>query len=229
MENEITKKALIVSAHPDDETIGCAGTMLQLGSNGWKLYWLIFTDVYAGSIWSEQYIASRKKEIPMISEFFGFKETHHLGYPTTTLDEIPMGKMVSESAQIISSIRPDWVFFPNRSDVHTDHRITADVIFSACKSFRTPYINRLLMYECLSETEFGFPTQDKAFVPNFFVDVSRYLGQKKEAMKIYRSEVMEPPFPRSKENLEALARYRGSRIGVDYAEAFMSIYEKYNI
>jgi LmbE family N-acetylglucosaminyl deacetylase len=94
----------------------------------------------------------------------------------------------------------------------------------ACtKSFRYPFIKRVLMYECISETEFAPALPEKIFIPNFFVDISKYLEKKLEIMRIYESELGEHPFPRSERNIEALAVFRGASVGVEYAEAFQLI------
>ena len=76
------------------------------------------------------------------------------------------------------------------------------------------------MYECISETEFAPSLSDKAFIPNYFVDISKYFTKKSDVMKVYKSEIYNHPFPRSLRNIEALATFRGATIGVEYAEAF---------
>lgn len=76
------------------------------------------------------------------------------------------------------------------------------------------------MYECISETEFAPALAEKAFLPNYFVDITDYISQKLEIMKIFESEISEHPFPRSLENIKALAHFRGASVGVKYAESF---------
>jgi LmbE family N-acetylglucosaminyl deacetylase len=94
----------------------------------------------------------------------------------------------------------------------------------ACtKSFRYPFIKKVLLYECISETEFAPALPEKVFIPNYFVDVSKHFMKKLEIMKIYESELGEHPFPRSLRNIEALAVFRGASVGVEYAEAFQLI------
>ena len=114
----------------------------------------------------------------------------------------------------------------NRSDVHSDHRIAFQAIYSCTKSFRKPFIERILMYETLSETEFVPALSENVFIPNVFVDISNYMDKKLEIMQIYKSEIMEGNLPRSLNAIKMLAAFRGSRIGTDYAEAFMLLFEK---
>ena len=111
----------------------------------------------------------------------------------------------------------------NRSDAHSDHRITFHSIMACTKSFRYPYIKKVLMYECLSETEFSPTLPENVFQPNFFIDISQFFEKKIEIMSVFQSELAEHPFPRSIKNIEALATYRGAYAGVKYAEAFQLI------
>jgi LmbE family N-acetylglucosaminyl deacetylase len=91
----------------------------------------------------------------------------------------------------------------------------------ACtKSFRYPFVKQVLMYECISETEFAPALSENAFLPNYFVDITEFMDKKNQIMGIYSSEVGEHPFPRSIENIKALAHFRGATAGVKYAEAF---------
>jgi LmbE family N-acetylglucosaminyl deacetylase len=82
------------------------------------------------------------------------------------------------------------------------------------------------MYEALSETEFAPALVETAFIPNVFIDVSKYQERKLEVMKVYDSEIMPDNFPRSINAMESLAGFRGSRICVKYAECFMLIFEQ---
>jgi LmbE family N-acetylglucosaminyl deacetylase len=81
------------------------------------------------------------------------------------------------------------------------------------------------MMETLSETEFAVSTKDDSFIPNVFVDISKYINKKLEIMQIYESELQEHPFPRSIKNIKALATFRGATSGCYYAESFMLLKE----
>ena len=86
------------------------------------------------------------------------------------------------------------------------------------------------MYETLSETENNY-MQVNGFKPNVFVDISQYLDEKIEAMKIYESEMGDFPFPRSEKNLKALATLRGNQGGFAAAKPlnlFSNENEKFN-
>jgi len=131
--------------------------------------------------------------------------------------------MVPKISKIFTEVKPEIIYCLNRSDAHSDHRITFDAVMACTKSFRYPFIKKVLLYECISETEFAPALPEKAFIANYFVDISEHFIGKLEVMRLYRSELGEHPFPRSERNIEALATFRGASVGVEYAEAFQLI------
>lgn len=218
-------KVLVISVHPDDETLGCGGTILKHHTLGDDVYWLILTDVYEDIGFKEDFIAERKIQIEKVNKLYEFKKVHNIGFPTTRLHAIDFNELISKISHVINDVRPDIVYTVNRSDIHTDHQIAAKAIMSCTKSFRYPFIKRVLMYECLSETEMAPQLPENVFIPNVYSDISDFIQQKVEIMKIFESELQQPPLPRSLDNIKALARFRGSTVGVLYAEAFMLIRE----
>ena len=197
--------------------------MLKHKKNGDKIYWLIVTNVLESCGFSKERVCSRQKEIEKISEALGVEKVFLLNYPTMSLSTSTLIEMVPKISKVFTEIEPEIVYCLNRSDAHSDHRITFDAVMACTKSFRYPFIKQVLMYECISETEFAPQLPEKVFIPNYFVDISSFLEEKLELMKIYESEVGEHPFPRSLRNIEALATYRGASVGVEYAEAFQLI------
>ena len=218
-------KILIISPHPDDETLGCGGTFLKHKDMGDKIYWLIITNVDVENGWDKDIVDKRQKEIETVSEMYGFEKTFKLDYPTAKLDTIPIQEIIESISKVIFEIKPEIIYLPNRSDVHTDHQIAFKAAYSCTKNFRYPFIKKILMYETLSETEFAPALPENTFIPNIFVDTTKYFEKKLEIFKIYKSELMAGPFPRSLEVIKAFDKYRGSRIGKKYAEAFVLLKE----
>lgn len=216
-------KVLVISAHPDDETLGCGGTLLKHKANGDELSWIIITAIFENQGFSKQRIDSRQQEIEKVKNIIGFSSVHNLDYPTMSLNADSINTMIPKLSAIFNEIKPEIIYVMNRADAHSDHRVTFDAVMACTKSFRYPFIKKVLMYECISETEFAPALPEKVFQPNYFVDVSDYFSKKLEIMKIYESELGEHPFPRSIRNIEALATFRGASVGVEYAEAFQLI------
>lgn len=218
-------KILVISPHPDDETLGCGGTILKHKDIGDKIYWLIIANISVKNGWDRDIVEERQKEIETVAEMYGFEKTFKLDYPTAKLDIIPIQEIIKSVSKVILEIEPEIIYLPNRSDVHTDHQITFKAVYSCTKNFRYPFIKRILMYETLSETEFAPALSENAFIPNVFVNITNYFEKKLEIFKIYKSEIMKYPLPRSLDSIKALARYRGSQVGVEYAEGFMLMRE----
>jgi N-acetylglucosamine malate deacetylase 1 len=219
------RKVLVVSIHPDDETLGCGGTLLKHRSSSDRLYWLILTNIDEQHGWAAKHVARRQKEIRKVTRLYGFEKTFKLDFPTTKLDTIPMRDLLAPISKVMNEAEPEIIYLPNRNDIHTDHQIGFKAVINCTKNFRFPFIERILMYECLSETEFAPALQEIMFIPNVFIDITDFFSRKLEIMKIFESEVMKEPLPRSLETIEALAKYRGSSIGKKYAEAFMLLKE----
>jgi LmbE family N-acetylglucosaminyl deacetylase len=214
------KNVIVISAHPDDETLGVGGTILRHVANGDNVYWLIVTNIFEHQGFSKEKVESRQVEIRQVEKLFGINKTFILNYPTMTLSSSSLISMVPEISSIFLEVKPEIIYTLNRSDAHSDHRVVFDAVMACSKSFRYPFIKQILMYECISETEFAPALSEKAFLPNYFVDITNFLDTKNEIMKVFDSEIGEHPFPRSFENIKALAHFRGASVGVKYAEAF---------
>ena len=219
------KKILCIAPHPDDETLGCGGTLLRHVAEGDQVHWLIMTTIIEEAGFDRQRVHSRADEIKRVAEAYGFVSTHQTSFATTRLDTYAKSDLVVEISEYIRQVQPDTVYLPYRNDVHSDHTVVFDAAASCTKSFRYPYIKRVRVYETLSETEFSIRPDDTGFKPNLWVDISEYLDRKIEIMGLYEGEMGEFPFPRSVLNLRALAALRGATAGVSAAEAFISLKE----
>jgi LmbE family N-acetylglucosaminyl deacetylase len=218
-------RVLVVSVHPDDETLGCGGTILKHRDRNDEVFWLILTEASDQSGYSREFAVNAKKQVRLVSEAYQFKETYSLGFPTTRLHALDFSMVINNISQILHDVKPEIIYTVNRSDIHTDHQIAAKAIMSCTKSFRNPFIKRILMYECISETEIAPPLHENAFLAHVYSDITEFLEKKIEIMRIYESELQPMPMPRSLENVAALARFRGATVSVQYAEAFMLLRE----
>lgn len=214
---------VIISAHPDDETLGAGGTMLKHKEHGDKLYWIITTKMKIKDGFSKKRINLRNEEIQKVSDHYGIEKTFQLDYSTMSLNSKSVNQIIPEISNIFRKINPNVIYCVNRTDAHSDHKYTFESIMACTKSFRFPSIKQVLLYECISETEFAPAIPERIFQPNYFVDISKYFDKKIDIMKTYKSELNKHPFPRSLKNIEALSIFRGATAGVYYAEAFQLI------
>lgn len=221
-------KVLVIAVHPDDETLGCGGTILKHLANGDEVYWLVVTGPIKGDhpAFTDEFIAKRDAMVDSVSKAYGFNETIKMNLPTQKLHALDLKDIIVKMSDVIKRIQPDTIYMMYNHDVHSDHRVAFDAAYSCTKSFRYPFVKRIIMIEALSETEFALATQSTVFVPNVYVDITPYIDRKLEIMSMYEGELMEEPWPRSLSTIKALARVRGSRAGVMYAEAFQLLYEK---
>ena len=221
-------KVLVLAVHPDDETLGCGGTLLKHKAQGDDIYWLVLTGPRKGDhpVFSDEFIAKRDALVDRVADAYRFKDTIKLNLPTQMLHSLDLKDIIIKISDVFKQIKPDIVYMMYNNDVHSDHRVAFDAAYSCTKSFRYPFIKRILMIEALSETEFALATQATTFVPNVYVDITPFIDKKLEIMSMFEGELMEEPWPRSLSTIKALARVRGSRAGVMYAEAFQLLYEK---
>lgn len=218
-------KILIVAPHADDESLGCGGTILRHVSEGYDVCWLIVTGMSKASGFTTNQIKARKEEIIQVHARYGLSERYELNLPPAALETIPKNEIISSISTIINTVKPEVVYTAYRNDAHSDHEVVFDAVMSSTKSFRYPFIKRVLAYETISETDFGMKPEDSGFRPNVFNNISDFLEEKLNILNIFESEMDDFPFPRSRKALTALSQLRGAQANCEAAEAFMLIKE----
>lgn len=216
-------KIMVISPHPDDETLGAGGTLLRYKSEGHQIYWLNITNVEENGRWSKSFVEKRQRQIIAICEFYCFDKFIDLKYEPTGLDSVNRNELIEKIGKYFDEFQPEWIILPDGNDAHSDHKVVYECCMACSKVFRHQYIKRVTTMEILSETDFGKP--DNPFVPNMFVDISDYIDKKLEALAIYDTEIRERPFPRNMDAVKALGTLRGGMAGCMYAEAFKIIKE----
>lgn len=214
-------KLMVVSPHPDDETLGAGGMLLKYKDFGNDIFWLNITNMQVKYGYAEDIVKKRNEQIKKINEKYRFNDFYDLSLRPSCLEKYDSSEIINKISDIFKGVQPDMVILPNRTDAHSDHKTTFDWCYACTKIFRYPFVKNILTMEILSETDFGL--LDNYFIPNYFVDISNYFLIKEEILNIYESEVSQHPFPRSSEGIEALAKLRGIAAGVKYAEAFKVI------
>lgn len=209
------KKILVIAPHPDDEVLGCGGTIKKNTKMGDEVYLCVVTSAYEPE-WSNFFLKNRKKEIAQSNAILGIKKTYLLNMPTVRLDSISQKQLNDEISKIILEVSPEIVYIPFGGDLNKDHRLVNEASLVAVRPIQNNSIKTVLMYEVLSETEWGI----KTFAPNYYEDISSTFKVKIKSMTSYKSELRKFPHPRSLEGITMLAKKRGSEIGVNYAESF---------
>lgn len=217
-------RVLVIAPHPDDETLGCGGTLLKHRAVGDSVSWLIVTRGHEPQ-WSAEALGNKEDEIEKVAAAYEFEQIFRFDYPTTRLDTLSQAEIIASVGRVIAEAQPHSVYLNHAGDVHSDHRIVFDSVTSAIKPFYSSRhaVRRILSYETLSSTEAAPPNQTRTFLPTVFCDITNFIERKLEIMSLYRTEAQPYPLPRANESIQALARFRGATVGVEYAEALMLI------
>lgn len=215
-------RVLVFAPHPDDEVLGCGGTIAKHTASGDEVFVCIVTEAYEPD-WSADYISKVEGMVQGASDILGVSEVRFLGFPTVKLDTIPQKELNYAVVKCVRDMFPELIIVPHSGDVNLDHRIVFDSVMIAARPVPGNSVRRILSCEIPSETDWATPRE--AFVPNVYIDITDTLGKKLEAMTEYKSELKEFPHTRSLEGISALAMKRGAEIGVEAAESFELIRE----
>lgn len=217
-----TGRLLVVAPHPDDEVLGAGGTIARLGDAGGQVVIAIVTRG-APPLFSEEAVASVRREARAAHELLGVSRTVFLDHPAAQLDEVPHHELNRTLGELLREVAPDTLLLPFVGDMHLDHQLTFLSAMVAARPHGADFPRRILCYETVSETHWNAPSMTPGFVPNVFVDISAQLERKLEAMRLYGSQQRDFPHERSLTAIRALAICRGSTVHRAAAEAFMLV------
>lgn len=222
------RSALVVAAHPDDEVLGCGGTIARLTEAGVRVDVAFVadgvtsrTDDRPDEKQSAAEIAARGAAAAEACRMLGVSSVSFGNFPDNRLDSVPLLQIAKRIEQLLAEHRPDTLLTHFGGDVNIDHRRVHEAAIVACRPQRGHCVRTLLFFEVPSSTEWQPPGVMPAFAPNWFVDVSASLARKLAALQAYKAELRDWPHPRSPQAVEHLAKWRGASIGVDAAEAFV--------
>jgi len=221
----MTESVLVIAAHPDDEVLGCGGTMLKLSKAGRPVNVVIMAEGLTSRD-PKRDTARRATELNALAstaakanQLVGAK-VELLGFPDNRMDSVDRLEITKRVEEQLEKHRPRTVFTHHPGDVNIDHRQIFDAVVAACRPMPGSSVRELFMFEVPSSTEWQPAAFGRPFEPQYFVDISAELPGKLQALECYTTEMRAWPHPRSLAAIEHLARWRGATIGVDAAEAF---------
>lgn len=217
-----TNSLLVIAAHPDDEVLGCGGTIAKLSSNN-DIYTLILGEgITSRNIPEEQkreMVEQLRKDAESANEILGVKKVFFECFPDNQFDTIPLLDIIKTIERHLQEIKPEVIYTHHYGDLNIDHRITHKAVLTATRPVGDYYIKKILAFEVLSSTEWSTQNTSTIFIPNTYVDVSETISKKLEAIKSYKSEIRDYPHPRSLEGIKIHAQKRGLEAGLKFAEA----------
>ena len=219
---------LVVAAHPDDEVLGCGGTIAKLSAEN-DIYTLILGEGVTSrnnSVGKQaDELKSLKKDILSANKILGTKKVFIKDLPDNKFDTVPLLDIIKIIETLISELKPEYVFTHHYGDLNIDHRIVYDAVLTACRPVEQCPVKKLVSFEVPSSTEWNSHSLINCFHPTIFENIDKTIDKKTDAMSAYRNEIRLNPHSRSPEKIRALAQVRGAVAGMEFAEAFMLIRE----
>lgn len=220
------KTILIVVAHPDDEVLGCFGTVAKFINNGYEAYTLILGEGKTSRD-DNRDLENKKAELDLLNseiqkanELIGIKKVFTHSFPDNRFDSVPLLDIIKVISKVNQEVQADIIFTHYEHDLNIDHQITYKAVITATRPMKDECVKEIYSFEILSSTEWNYPL---SFSPDIFYDISKTLDIKIKAMNEYKSELCKYPHPRSLEGIELNAKYQGMRVGKEYIEAFKSV------
>lgn len=211
-------KILIVAAHPDDEILGCGGSIIKLRKNN-DINVLFMTNGVSARGKNKINEKKRKDECLKLFKYLGIPKPQFFNFPDNRLDKIELLKIIKKIEIKINSFRPETIFTHYSNCLNIDHRKTFEAVNTACRPINNLSVKKILSFEIPSSTDWTL-FRGKNFQPNYFIDISKEIKKKLKSLKFYKSELRKYPHSRSLKAVESLARVRGVSCGVKFAEGF---------
>lgn len=218
-------KILCVAAHPDDEVLGCGGTLMRLSRQGHAVYIAIMgegiTSRYANREEADQRLIKTLHETAKeVGSLLGAETVFQYSLPDNRFDTVPLLDIVKLVENLIEQVKPKVIYTHHGGDLNIDHVIVNRAVLTATRPMRGCSVREIYAFEVPSSTEWAFQRFAPVFQPNVFEDITETLGLKLQSLQLYEAEARPFPHPRSPEALRALAQRQGSIVGLEAAEAF---------
>jgi len=199
-------RVLVLAPHPDDETLGCGGSLRILIKGGKAVKVLFLTKgekAVEDPVSREQYTEVREKEAKKAMRILGVSEYEFLRFPDRELLS-QVGLLREKVMAVIDSFRPDTIYSTSPIELNPDHRAAAAVAGEMMNDRGV----MVAFYELVTPIR-----------PNILIDVSTVYRFKKRAIKAYRSQLKITDYLKMISSLNAYRTITLGR-GVRYAEAF---------
>ena len=213
----MSRRVLVIAAHPDDELLGCGGTVALHTKAGDEVTSVIVCE--GESLRYGQNGVGQAEHIRRAAAALGVCDVRPLGFADQRLDTLPLTEIISPLDAIVKAVQPQIVYCQWGGDINRDHQLLFQAVLVATRPTAC-WVRAVYAFDTASSTEWAYP---RTFTADTWVDISATLGAKLEAMACYESELRDYPHPRSLKALEHRARAFGNQVCLDAAEVFMTV------
>ena len=221
----------IVTAHPDDEVLGCGGVAARHADDGDQVNILILAEgatsrrssLHKNTI---EQVYDLQTSAKSAADIIGCNPPEFGGLPDNRMDSLDLLDIVRSVEDFVHRNQPEVIYTHHAWDINVDHRITHQAVVTACRPLPASCVRAIYTFETLSSTEWGHSLQGVKFQPLLYIDIAKQLQRKLNALAEYASEMRPFPHARSLKAIEALATLRGSEAGFEAAEAFGVVYDR---
>ena len=186
------KSILVIAAHPDDEVLGCGGTIVKHIQNGDEVHVLIIAegvtsrDEERNPIRRKESLSKLKKMAHKAHKILGINNIKLMDFPDYRMDSVDLLEIIKAVEKEINIVKPEIIYTHHYGDLNIDHRITHQAVLTACRPEPLRCVKRILTFEVQSSTEWQSPNIGTVFSPNVFIDISDTLSLKIDALKAYQ-------------------------------------------
>ncbi len=231
--HSFNRSVLVVAAHPDDEILGCGGTLaLHVGRGDSCCILIVAEGLTSRSTKRDLEALKLKLEVlkniaRQAAQIIGINDIRFGGLPDNRMDSLDLLDVVKLIEEVIDDVKPNIVYTHHYGDLNIDHQLVHQAVMTAARPLPESTVKKILYFEVPSATGWNTPTSYNAFLPQYYVDLSQIVRNNKsaldiklEALKIYESEMRPYPHNRSMGSVKHLACWRGSSVGLFSAESF---------
>lgn len=222
----MSNRILVVAAHPDDEVLGCGGTIIKESQKGSIIHVLILAegitsrDEHRDTLFRKSELFNLHSRTIEVARYMGVQSVELLDFPDNRMDSVDLLDVVKCIEEKIKVFQPSIIITHHDGDVNIDHKIVHRAVMTATRPMPGQAVKKILFFETMSSTEWQENKEKFAFLPNYYVDIESTIENKIQALKYYDSEMREYPHSRSYEAIKILAQYRGITVGKKFVEAF---------
>mgnify|MGYP001288756252 CR=1 FL=1 len=220
----MSEKILVIAAHPDDEVLGCGGTIAK---KVFKEKAVVNTLILSKGILSRDNLKNKKRKILSneksaiaANKILGVNKLEILNFPDNSFDSVPRLKLIKEIEKRIKKYAPNTIYTHFHGDLNIDHQIISQAVLTACRPIKKKKVSKIYAFEVLSSTDYSFGVNED-FRPNHYESINQYVKLKVKSLKKYDHEMRPTPHSRSYKNILNLAKLRGSQMYENYAESFV--------